>query len=50
MLMCPFKRDDFKDKIDRSLADVRESGSSTTWVFSNHDVGYLLTLPFSDEV
>ncbi|KAI9638540.1 glycoside hydrolase superfamily [Dioszegia hungarica] len=38
MLMCPFKRDDFKDKIDRSLADVRESGSSTTWVFSNHDV------------
>lgn len=38
MLMCDFKRSDFKDKIDSSLADVKGTDSSTTWVFSNHDV------------
>lgn len=38
MLMCAFKRNEFKRSIDESLADVKQSGSSTTWVFSNHDV------------
>lgn len=40
MLMCDFKRSDFKSKIDSSLADVKGTSSSTTWVFSNHDVSY----------
>lgn len=33
-----FGRDDFRQTIDSSLADSRRSGSSTTWVLSNHDV------------
>jgi alpha-glucosidase len=38
MLLCEFKREEFKDKIDFCLADVKRTGSSSTWVFSNHDV------------
>lgn len=42
MLMCEFQRDQYKEKIDASIADSAETGSSTTWVFSNHDVSELL--------
>jgi alpha-glucosidase len=38
MLMCNFRRDEFRDTIEASLKDASGSGSSTTWVFSNHDV------------
>ena len=38
MLMRDFKRKDFRETIDASLADAKLSGSSTTWVLSNHDV------------
>ncbi|KLT43849.1 glycoside hydrolase [Cutaneotrichosporon oleaginosum] len=38
MLMAPFEPAAFKKIIVDSLDDAAKSGSSTTWVFSNHDV------------
>lgn len=38
MLMAPFDPAAFKRVITQSLEDSKASGSSTTWVFSNHDV------------
>ncbi|BEJ11791.1 hypothetical protein CspHIS471_0202510 [Cutaneotrichosporon sp. HIS471] len=38
MLMAPFDPSAFKKIIVDSLDDAAQSGSSTTWVFSNHDV------------
>lgn len=38
MLMAPFEASEFKKIIKGSLEDAAKSGSSTTWVFSNHDV------------
>jgi alpha-glucosidase len=35
---APFVAAEFRDLIDQNLALAAESGSSTTWVFSNHDV------------
>ena len=41
MLMCQYGADDFKKTIKNSLANAERSGSSNTWVFSNHDVSQL---------
>lgn len=38
MLMCPYDDAKYKEVIEGSLKFAKESGSSTTWVFSNHDV------------
>lgn len=38
MLMAPFDPVLFRNIISESLEDAKASGSSTTWVFSNHDV------------
>lgn len=38
MLMAPFDPAAFRKIITDSLEDSAKSGSSTTWVFSNHDV------------
>ncbi len=38
MLMCDYARDAFKNTINISIADAKRSGSSTTWVLSNHDL------------
>ncbi|GFZ47590.1 hypothetical protein JCM24511_05334 [Saitozyma sp. JCM 24511] len=38
ILACNFSRDDFKATIDQSVRDATNSGTSTTWVFSSHDV------------
>jgi len=38
MLMCNYKFDEFKKTIAQSLVDAKRSGSSSTWVLSNHDV------------
>lgn len=38
MLMAPYSADAFRKIITTSLTDAERSGSSTTWVFSNHDV------------
>lgn len=38
ILACNFSRDDFKATIDQSVRDATSSGTSTTWVFSSHDV------------
>lgn len=36
--MCNFNAGEYKKCIDLALKDAKEAGSSTTWVFSNHDV------------
>lgn len=38
MLICPYNATKYKETIEGSLRFAKESGSSTTWVFSNHDV------------
>lgn len=38
MLVCAYQAPVMKELIDNSLKDARSSGSSTTWVLSNHDV------------
>ncbi len=38
LVMCNFYRKEYKETIDTSLELVTRSGSSTTWVLSNHDV------------
>lgn len=38
MLMCPYNAAKYKETIDASLKLVKSTGSSTTWVLSNHDV------------
>jgi len=38
MLMANYKPDEFRGIIKHSLADAKRAGTSTTWVFSNHDV------------
>jgi alpha-glucosidase len=41
MLMCDYKCEGFKKTISQSLVDAKKSGSSSTWVLSNHDVSSL---------
>jgi alpha-glucosidase len=36
--MCPYNAAKYKETIDESLKQVKETESSTTWVLSNHDV------------
>jgi alpha-glucosidase len=38
MLVASFDATQFRKVITQSLTDAKKSGSSTTWVFSNHDV------------
>jgi alpha-glucosidase len=38
LLEAPFEADDFRTIIERNLASAEQSGASTTWVLSNHDV------------
>ncbi|ORY30987.1 putative alpha-glucosidase [Naematelia encephala] len=38
MLMANYTPESFRSTIDHSLKIAKPSGSSTTWVFSNHDV------------
>lgn len=38
MLMSTYSASAYLDTIKESLRQAKESGSSTTWVFSNHDV------------
>ena len=38
MLMCSYDAGKVKQLIDQQLEQAKESGSSTTWVLSNHDV------------
>ncbi|WP_427129670.1 glycoside hydrolase family 13 protein [Pseudarthrobacter sp. S9] len=38
LLQADFDADDFREIITRNLAEATESGASSTWVFSNHDV------------
>lgn len=39
MLMCDYSAKKIKETIGDSLKLAGTSGSSTTWVLSNHDVG-----------
>ena len=39
MLMSAYDAKEYKETITNSLKFANETGSSTTWVFSNHDVG-----------
>ena len=38
LLQADFDADEFREIITRNLAEATESGASSTWVFSNHDV------------
>ncbi|MCU1561964.1 MAG: alpha-amylase, partial [Arthrobacter sp.] len=38
LLQADFAADEFREIITRNLAEATESGASSTWVFSNHDV------------
>ncbi|MET3809420.1 alpha-amylase family glycosyl hydrolase [Arthrobacter sp. UYEF3] len=38
LLQADFKPDEFREIITRNLAEATDSGASSTWVFSNHDV------------
>lgn len=38
LLQAPFAAADFKDIVQKCLAEASASGASSTWVFSNHDV------------
>ncbi|GAB3248310.1 glycoside hydrolase family 13 protein [Arthrobacter pigmenti] len=38
LLEADFEADQFRDIISSNLGQAKEAGSSTTWVFSNHDV------------
>ena len=38
LLQADFDAGEFREIITRNLADATESGASSTWVFSNHDV------------
>lgn len=38
LLLAPWTADGFKQVIDHEVSTTAESGSSTTWVLSNHDV------------
>lgn len=42
MLMCPYNAAKYKETIDESLKQVKDTDSSTTWVLSNHDVSWRL--------
>ena len=38
LLQADFDAGEFREIITRNLAEATESGASSTWVFSNHDV------------
>ncbi|KAK6907069.1 hypothetical protein I203_101058 [Kwoniella mangroviensis CBS 8507] len=38
MLLCNFNIQEYRECIDRSIAEAKRNKSSTTWVLSNHDV------------
>lgn len=38
LLVCEWETDKLKETINNALKDTKTTGSSTTWVFSNHDV------------
>ncbi|MCU1522963.1 MAG: alpha-amylase, partial [Arthrobacter sp.] len=38
LLQADFDAEEFREIITRNLAEATESGASSTWVFSNHDV------------
>ena len=38
LLLAPWSATEFRDVIERNLDEVAETGTSSTWVLSNHDV------------